>query len=288
MTTILRIACLLTALLTSAAGAALPLWEIEGTANRIRLLGSVHFLRAGDYPLPAAIEEAYRQADVIVMELDLNAIRPTDLQRVQQELAVDPRGRNLREIVGATAWRRATGLAQTIDIDLAMLQPFEPWFAALQITQLRLLQLGFDGSFGVDLQISRQARVDGKPVRGLETLDEQLGALDALTATAQQRFFVQTLEDAAALEDELTEIVTAWRNGDIGALNTLLLDGLADQPEVYDRILVRRNRRWTRAIIDMTDDARDYLVIVGTLHLIGEDSVQRMLGESGIRTRQLH
>jgi len=71
-------------------------------------------------------------------------------------------------------------------------------------------------------------------------------------------------------------------------LNTLLLDGLAGQPEVYDRILVRRNRRWTRAIIDMTDDSRDYLVIVGTLHLIGQDSVQRMLGESGIRTRQLH
>ena len=30
----------------------LPLWELEGTRNSIRLLGSVHFLRAEDYPLP--------------------------------------------------------------------------------------------------------------------------------------------------------------------------------------------------------------------------------------------
>lgn len=288
MKTILRIACLLTALLAGGAGAALPLWEIEGTANRIQLLGSVHFLRAGDYPLPTAIETAYRQADVIVMELDLNAIGPADLQRVQQKLAVDPGGRSLRDIVGATTWREATGLARSIDIDLAMLQPFEPWFAALQITQLRLLQLGYDGSFGVDLQISRQALADGKPIRGLETLDEQLGALDALTTGAQQRFFVQTLEDATEIEGELARIVTAWRNGDTATLNTLLLEGLADQPEVYNRILVQRNRRWTQAIIDMIDDSRDYLVIVGTLHLIGDDSVQRMLDEAGIRTRQLH
>jgi uncharacterized protein YbaP (TraB family) len=50
---------------------ALPLWEITGTSNRIHLVGSIHFLRPQDYPLPDAILETFDNADVIVMELDL-------------------------------------------------------------------------------------------------------------------------------------------------------------------------------------------------------------------------
>jgi len=283
----LRTACLCAALIACNVATAVPLWEIEGTNNRIRLLGSVHFLRAEDHPLPRVINDVYQRADVIIMELALDTIGPTELQRVNQELAVDPQGRNLNELIGAGAWREAQSLATAIDIDLNMLQPFEPWFAALQITQLRLLQLGYDGSFGIETTITRKARADHKPLRGLETLDEQLRALDTLPAKAQKTFLLQTLEEAGSRTDNLETIVTAWKQGDIETLGKLLLEGMDEQPEVYDQLLVQRNRRWTKAIMDMTNDSQDYLIIVGALHLIGEDSVQNMLGKAGIQTRRL-
>jgi len=290
LNTLLRAACLWTVLVFCACNtaAALPLWELEGTSNRIQLLGSIHFLRSKDYPLPQAILDAYQEADVIVMELVLDEIAPADMQRVQQELAIDPRGRRLSDLIGASAYRQATAQASAISIDLDLLQPFEPWFAALQITQLRLLQLGFDGSYGVDMTMTRNARADGKPIIGLETLDEQLRTLDSLSAPAQKRFFGQTLEEAASIGDDLEKIVIAWRQGDTQSLETLLFEGLDDQPEVYEQVLVQRNRRWTKAILNMTNDSPDYLIIVGTLHLIGEDSVRNMLGEAGIRSHQIH
>ncbi len=288
MISLQKTACLLAALIVCNAASAVPLWEIEGTSNRIRLLGSIHFLRAEDYPLPRAIGDAYRDADVIGMELVLDSISPTDLQRVQQELAIDPRGRNLSELIGARNYRKAQALAAKINIDLNGLLPFEPWFAALQITQLRLLQLGFDGSYGVDSMLSSKARKDRKPIIGLETLDEQLRALDTLPAAAQRHFLVQTVEDAGSISDDLETIVTAWKQSDIKALSHLLLDELEGQPEVYEQLLVQRNRRWTQTIINMTNDSQDYLIIVGALHLIGEDSVQNMLEEAGIRTRRIH
>ncbi len=288
MISLQKTACLLAALVVCNAASAVPLWELEGTSNRIRLLGSIHFLRAEDYPLPRAIADAYRDADVIGMELVLDSISPTDLQRVQQELAIDPRGRNLSELIGARNYRKAQALAAKINIDLNGLLPFEPWFAALQITQLRLLQLGFDGSYGVDSMLSSKARKDRKPIIGLETLDEQLRALDTLPAAAQRRFLAQTVEDAGSISDDLETIVTAWKQSDIKALSHLLLDELEGQPEVYEQLLVQRNRRWTQTIINMTNDSQDYLIIVGALHLIGEDSVQNMLEEAGIRTRRIH
>ena len=285
---VFRTACLCAALIACNVASAVPLWEIEGSGNRILLLGSIHFLRADDHPLPSAIYEAYRQADVIVMELAIDEISFAELQRVQLELAVDPRGRTLDQIVGSGAWRKARSLASAIDIELDMLQPYEPWFAALQITQLRLLQLGYDGSFGIETTISHQAREDRKPLRGLETLDEQLRALDELPAKAQSAFLLQTLEDAGEIDDSLDTVVTAWKQGDIETLDKLLLEGMDEQPEVYDRLLVQRNQRWTKAIIAMMNDTDDYLIIVGALHLIGEDSVQNMLDGAGIKTHRIH
>jgi len=289
MNTLRKTAWLILSLLACAgnAGAALPLWEIEGTSNQIRLLGSIHFLRAADHPLPDAMLNAYRDADVIVMEVALDTIDPVDVLRIQQDLAIDPRGRSLSDIIGARAWRNAQSHAAAININLDMLQPFEPWFAALQITQLRVMQLGFDGNYGVEMTMMRNASADGKPIVGLETLDEQLGMLDTLSASAQKRFLIETLEDAGSIDDDLNAIVAAWKRGDTASLEKLLLEGLDGQPEVYEQVLVQRNQRWTKQIIDMTNDSQDYLIVVGALHLIGADSVQNMLADAGIKTHQI-
>ena len=280
--------CLCMMLIACKAAFAIPLWEIEGTDNRILLLGSIHFLRAGDSPLPRAIYDAYRKADIIVMELAMDSIDPAEIRHVHQELAIDPHGRNLSEIIGAGSYHKARSLALAIDIDLDLMLPYEPWFAALQITQLQLLKLGFDGNFGIEKTIARMAHEDRKPLLGLEALDEQLHAIDTLPDKAQKFFLLQTLEDAQSANDDLDTIVKAWKQGNLRELDQLLLEGMHGQPEVYDQLLVQRNRRWSGAIIDMMNDSQDYLIIVGALHLIGEDSVQNILKEQGIRTQRLH
>jgi len=280
---------LLTALVLTLAGraVALPLWEIEGTGNRVHLLGSVHFLRASDYPLPDAIMQVYAAADVIVFEIDLSSLDPFAMQATLQRLAVDPQGNDLEDHLGAGKYRSARALAADINIDLAALRPYEPWFAALQITQLRMAQLGFDGTYGIETQLTLRAVGDGREMSGLESLAEQFAALDSLPAPAQRRFLMQTLEDAAEMEDDLDRIIAAWRAGDTATLEAELLVGLEDQPDLYDSILVQRNRNWTQQIIGFTRNSRDYLVVVGALHLVGDDSVINMLEDAGYSTRQL-
>jgi uncharacterized protein YbaP (TraB family) len=269
------------------AAGALPLWEIQGTDNRIRLLGSVHFLRQQDFPLPPEIMDAYHDADVIVMELDLDALDPMETLEIMQRLSIDPRGRNLESLLGARDYEQAHELAAGLGIDLAAFMPYEPWFAALQITQLRLMQLGFDGSFGVDAYLSRQAVQDGKEIRGLETLEVQLDSMDSLPPKAQSEFLQQTLEDAADVEEIMVGVVKAWKAGDTSTLQTDLMDGLDEQPELYERLLVQRNNNWAASILELTDDSQDYLIVVGTLHLVGDDSLLRLIEDAGYPTRQL-
>lgn len=46
------------------------LWEVEADRSRVYLLGSVHVLKAEDYPLTAPMEAAFEEAETLVFEVD--------------------------------------------------------------------------------------------------------------------------------------------------------------------------------------------------------------------------
>lgn len=280
---LIRALAALVALLPAAAPA-LPLWELDGGDGRVWLLGSVHFLRPADYPLPPALDRVLAAADVVYLELDLDDPAAAD-PAVLTRLAIDPDGRQLPELIGRADWEAARRKAAALDLDIATLAPFEPWYAALAITQLRLAQLGFAGDQGVEGYVVRAAGESGTEVRGLETLAEQLAALDGLSASAQRRFLATTLDEAATLGDEIDGIVAAWRRGDTAALEETLLADLAAEPEVYRRVVVARNDRFLAQVRRLAASGDDVLVVVGTLHLVGEDGLLARLEAAGLRPR---
>ena len=276
---------LLALVLQAAAAPALPLWEITGTRNRIVLLGSIHFLRAADYPLAPAIASAFDQADVVLMEIDMDDLDPAASARTVAALAQDTRGRTLPELLGPGAWKAASAEARELGLDLAPMTPFEPWYAAVVVTQLRLAQLGFDPSLGVESRMAADAQRLGKEIRGLETLESQLGALDSLSADAQREFLQSTLEEAGEVGDMADDMIAAWKAGDVRALDADLLGSVREQPEVYRALIVRRNEHFANAIGDLVNGRKNYLIVIGALHLVGPDSVLRMLERQGVASR---
>jgi uncharacterized protein YbaP (TraB family) len=284
-----RCAILLAALLLAAFAKAdpLPLWELETDNGRVFMMGSVHFLRASDYPLPAGLEAAYQLADTLVMEVDMDDLDPMQAQTILTDIGTNPNGAGLSSVIGASAYAEASGLAQELGVPLMLFDQFKPWFAALSITQLRMMQLGFDPNWGIETQLTAKARGDGKPVLGLETLEQQLGFLDKLDDETQKVFLLQSLQDATELENEVSTIMTAWRSGNSAALEELLIEGLQEAPRLFDSILVQRNRNWVPQIIDLSRQPGDVLIIVGAMHLVGDDSVLEMLADRGIQSRQL-
>ncbi|MBM4196018.1 MAG: TraB/GumN family protein [Gammaproteobacteria bacterium] len=265
---------------------ALPLWEVTGRDNRVFLLGSIHFLREGIDRLPAAAITAYEDAELLVMELDLDDIDQAAVQATTLRYGVDPQGRTLEQLLGGAAWRRARDDAGRLGIDLAAFARFEPWLAALTITQIQLAAIGFDAGSGVEQQLLRLARRDGKEVRGLETVADQFAALDGLPATAQAAFLQQTIDEAGEIEAGVTKMLSAWQSGDTTAMEREFLDDVRAQRAVYRDVIVERNRNWLGKIRALLAGKDDVLIVVGTLHLVGPDSVIGMLEAAGYEVRK--
>lgn len=264
-----------------------PMWEVAGTTNHVVLLGSIHFLKPGRDALPPAVVEAYRRADVVVMEIDLDDLDPLLAQSTLQRLGIDPRGRTLEQLLGPGDYARASARAREIGIDLGLLDGLEPWLAAITVSQMELARLGYDANSGIERQLLDLARRDRKEVRGLETIEQQLSIMDRLPAATQSAFLLESLDEAATLPGQVDRIVAAWKQGDTRALETEFLDGLKSQPDLYRRIVVNRNLDWARKLEVLLRDRQDYLVVVGALHLVGPDSLITMLARAGHAPRQV-
>ncbi len=282
--------CLLAGLITTTASADehdLPLWQIDGDSNRVYLLGSVHLLREQDYPLPANIDVVYNDAEKLIMELDLDDLDEARAQALVSELGTITNGATLADLLGESTFAQASAMAAEINIPLQMLASVEPWLAAITIEQLMLQRIGFNPAFGIEAYFVQRAGQDAKEITGLEDIAEQLGLLDALSADAQSSLLLQTLTDAGDIAATMDGLITAWRNGDVAYLEANMLADMQDYPELYEAIVVGRNRNWVSQIEALLDDEDDYLIIVGALHLVGDDGVPAMLAARGHPSVQL-
>jgi uncharacterized protein len=281
--------CLASVVLSTAVradGALHALWELHGKHNTVYILGSIHVLRPSDYPLAPAVLNAYGNAKSIFMEVNLQEI---DSQQMQMELLASarlPEGKTLPDIMGKQRYERAGALARELGIDISIFDAFAPWFVAEAISQLQLQQLGFQPASGVEMFFLEHARSDGKSVAGLETVHDQIALFTALSLDAQADYLISSLEEAHDLPKEVDDMVHAWQRGDTLWFADQMKSEFGRDPALYQSLLVARNRKWVPKIEALLNDDKNYLVIVGTGHLVGQGSVIELLGKDGIVATQ--
>jgi len=262
------------------------LWELHGKHNTVYLLGSIHVLRLSDYPLPPVVLQAYRDAKSVLMEVNLEEISSEQVQAEMLGSAVLPEGKTLPDVLGKVRYGRADALAHEVGVELSLFDQFAPWFAAEAISQLQLTQLGFQPEAGVEMYFMERARSDGKSVAGLETVHDQISLFQNMSLDAQAEYLVASLEQAHELPKEVDAMVRAWQRGDTQWFAAQLQSELGKDPRLYQSVLVARNRKWLPKIEALLDDDRNYLVIVGTGHLVGQGSVIDLLKKDGIGATQ--
>jgi uncharacterized protein YbaP (TraB family) len=267
-------------------GAHSPVWIAQGKHNTVYLAGSVHYLSPTE-KLPAALDTAYARSKKVIMEIDLSTVDAGEVQSTMMELGMLPEGKTLEHELGAQTYHTLTERVEKLGLPIEMMAQFQPWLAALTITQLQLASMGLDPNSGVEQRLLARATADGKPMEGLETLAEQLGVLAQLPAAQQRQFLLYSLQDADDESKELNQLLAAWRSGDAATLAALLQQNFKEFPDLYRPLTVDRNRRWITRLQEVLTESDDVLVLVGALHLVGKDSVVDLLQRAGYQVKQL-
>jgi uncharacterized protein YbaP (TraB family) len=265
------------------------LWKVSDQDNSIYLLGSFHLLKADDYPLSPDIDAVFAEAENLVFEVPPSQLTDPLLAQKMQEMAGFSEGGSLSQVLPPDVREK---MGQVLGKDrLAQMEAMEPWFINLGLLIGISQQMGFKADQGLDLHIARMAEAANKPVSGLETAEEQLAVLDASPMDEQIAGLRDFFNKPGEVPKLLNETHDAWRTANVAKLNSLVIDEVRKETPVTYRIInVERNDAWVPKLQQMLDGAaagNDTLVVVGAMHLIGEDGVVEKLRAKGYQVERI-
>lgn len=266
------------------------LWEATSeSGGGAYLLGSIHLAKPELYPLDPAIEEAYASADSLVVEVDLNETEEAEMAAIMMQAGVYGDGRKMLEELTPETAELFTAYLEERSLPTAMFNSMRPWMAAMMITVVEMQRLGYQPEFGIDKHFLNQAKEGGKPVRQLETARFQIDLLSSFPEKLQDTFLRQTLIDQDRVGDMIDEMISSWRDGQVETLEEILV-AQSEDPEmqaVNEAMIDDRNHAMAEKIAAMIEAGETPFVVVGALHLVGDEGVVRLLEDAGYQVRQV-
>jgi uncharacterized protein len=262
------------------------LWRVNSDQNRLYILGSIHLLKKETYPLKKSIEDAFEQTKKLVLEIDLSSANSQKIQQLMLQKSISADGTMLHQSVSDETYQAVAKRAKELDIDIRVLSPFKPWVIAMTMAAIKLQQLGFEPSLGVDRHLAERAKQTDKPTAGLETAEFQLDLFDRFSAKEQELLLRQSMDEMDHVERNVTAIVQAWKSGDVGAVERHLLVGMRDYPEIHRKVIDDRNQRWLPQIENLLSRGENALIVVGAAHLVGKNGIIELLKDRGYRVEQ--
>ena len=198
-----------------------------------------------------------------------------------------PQGQNLRQKISSQTFRRLQTHLDKRGIPVEGLLAYKPGMIMSTLVMLELQYLGVNGT-GVDHYFYSRAQTENKKIGQLESVEEQLGFIAKLGIGQEDAFINYVLEDLENLPTLFELVRSNWRTGEIRNFAEEMIAPLKSQfPEFYDLLLVNRNRAWLPEIEGMFQSSEVELVLVGALHLVGQDGLLEMLKARGYRVKQL-
>lgn len=281
-----RLLILLFAFLATPAFAHPALWVVKDADTTIYLFGTVHLLpHDTDWQFPA-LHDALADSQTLYVEItDDDA---TNMSALVLRYGMDTT-HPLTDLLSPSERGQLARAAQLADVPggTAALDVMRPWLAALTLTVAPLVKAGLDPAEGVDKQLRATMQAAGKPVHGLETAEQQIRFLADMPQALQLALLRSTLRDTDRATVDLKALIEAWKNGDDAAIARLENELMRrEEPQLYQRLLVDRNRAWAQRIEQLLKQPGTVFIAVGAAHLAGSDSVQAQLAHDGVTTQR--
>ncbi|MDZ4079269.1 TraB/GumN family protein [Hydrocarboniphaga sp.] len=264
-------------------------WIVEsapdGKPVRHYLIGSVHVLPESAYPLPQGLEQAYANAEGLVLETDPAVLQEADFQKRMLDAARAPAG--LKSTIPPELYTQLQQRARAAKLPMTLCDPFKAWFCALSLELFSLQTQGISGDFGLDRYFYERSVNDDRPVSWLESPESQLSLFTQMGDPLSAQFLASTVAELGATDRSSTYLIKQWQNDDRAGMEQVVIEMKRDYPLTYEHLLGERNRAWIAPLEVLLRGPQTQLIVVGSAHLVGPDGVPALLEARGWKIKAL-
>ena len=261
-------------------------WKVSKNNHHLYLGGTVHLLSKADYPLPTAFANAYQLAHRLVLETNLQKLKNPEFQSVMLSQLTYTDGRTLKDILSNETYTKLAQYCASRKISIANIHKFKAGMAASILLFIELDRLGI-AEDGVDQFFNLKAIEDQKPLGQLESVEEQISFIAAMGQGQEDEMIDYTLRDIKDLPQVMQSIKQNWRAGDMKGLEKTAIEPfITEFPATFDALLTVRNANWLPKIEALMVTAEVEFILVGALHLAGEQGLLTLLRQRGYTLEQ--
>ena len=267
------------------------LWKVSDKNNTLYLLGSFHLLRKDDLPLSADVDAAMNDAKTTIFETNvLSFTSPEVVAKIQQYQQIEA-GKTLSGILPEATRQKLDALLKLGGSGIAQVDGVDAWALSIGMQGGAMSALGFSGDYGPDRLLSERADKAGKPRLALETVDDELRALDGQPMDEQILGLQKFLDNPKLSIERAMQMHGDWMRGDVDGLSRDYLQQVqTETPGTYRLLVVDRNNAWLPKLkerLDAHGAGDNTLAVVGALHLIGKDGLVEQLRAAGYRVERV-
>ncbi|MDX3927601.1 MAG: TraB/GumN family protein [Shinella sp.] len=272
-------------------------WKIEKEDTPPSfLLGTMHVTDPRVLAMPEGADAAFAHASTVVIESDeiVDGKKASAALLARPDLTMFMDGRTIPDLLDKEdADRLSEGLRQR-GLSMAAVARMKPWmiasFVALPACELTRKAAGL--AF-LDQKLAKDAVAEGKTLKGLETLLEQISALDSLPLEPQLQGLIQTVELGDGLKDVIETMSQLYLRGDVGMIMPMMkaaapetADGEAGYADFEQLIILDRNKIMADRAAPILESGNVFMA-VGALHLPGDLGVIELLRSKGFTLTRL-
>lgn len=263
-------------------------WQISSEKSVVYILGSIHFFKKDKYPLNEKIEQAFRDSNVIVFEVNPAELSSLETLNLFQQRGLYSPEESLNNHISEKTYNILISKIKNYGMTQDLVIRFKPWFLALTLQSIELQKLGFLPEHGIDQYFFYKA--NGKETIGLETAKYQIDIFDGLSEKLQELFLLNTIKEIEKMPKITEQILEAWEIGNTEAIEEIMYKSLKEEPElnsIYERLIFKRNLEMAHKIQNFLKNEKKYFVVVGVGHLVGERGILKILQNKGFQVKKL-
>ena len=256
------------------------LWEISGNglASPSYLYGTFHMLCANDYTISEVIKQKLLGTRKLYLEVDIT--KPG----IQQELMMQMKltETTLDKELGADFQQVDQAFQKITGISLNMFKQFKPFVSTSMLT---LQTLDCPDKIQTETILSGIAKNAKIGIEGLETVADQVAAINAQPLDSQLHAFKKMVLEFDFSKKEMRELVRVYQLNHTDSIYAYMKNQSMSN-DFEQHMLIRRNRNWIPKIISAMHESPAFFA-VGAGHLGGQEGVLALLRDKGYQLKPL-
>lgn len=250
------------------------LWEISGNglSESSYLYGTMHVADKRAYKFRKSVMPSFEKCKGFAMELDMEEVNPLEMMN---SMKLD--SGKLSDFFQKDDYAKLSSwFKENMRTDIALFEDFKPFFL---YSLMAKDQYGSQMDEALDLYFYKEAKKQGKSTGGLETVAEQMNAINRIPMDDQIKMIMEGMEEEGDSKDESQVLIKYYKKQDLDRMMSLS-EEMEMGNDFEAALITERNYRMAERIQPLIKEQSTFIA-VGALHLPGQEGVIDLLRKDG-------